>query len=110
LLETRIIMVLVKHYTNYQTGEFKMMEKGAHFALHRRLRLDGKCKIPVRDLQRISNNRHFKDDDKHILFYETIMPNVIFHEQVTYDTNTGTFYYIARFRANNKRRLLYIDI
>ena len=30
-----MFLVFVKNYINYQTGEFKMMEKGAHFSQNR---------------------------------------------------------------------------
>jgi hypothetical protein len=56
----------VRHHIKYKSihGEevVVIMEKGEHYALHRRLRLEGKCNIPRKMLHTISNME--RDPDK----------------------------------------------
>ena len=57
-------MVLVQHHVKYKEihGEdvVVMMEMSEHVKLHQKLRCEGKCNIPPKELGVISHNAHMR--------------------------------------------------
>lgn len=57
---------LVEHHTKYEEVHGKdetiLMTKSKHSILHIRLRKEGKCKIPSKELNKISNKAQMRTD------------------------------------------------
>lgn len=71
---------LVEHHTKYREihGEDKtvFITNSEHVMLHRRLRREGKCNIPVKDLAKISNNA-YKRTEKYNKYYINHLRDII---------------------------------
>lgn len=121
--------MLVQHHTKYQEihGEDKivMMENGEHQKLHRRLRKEGKCNIPVAELTKISNVAHGRTDKriqshskstakyhknniKRISFSHLVDTGISIRHRIIVNSKTGTVVVDNRFAYN--RDMVFIDI
>jgi len=117
-------MVLIEHHIKYKEihgiDETVWMERSEHSKLHRRLRREGKCKIPVDELNTIAikaNQRTLKyknlqcrlhrdrthEVKKH--FTENIAPNVSLFIDVFYYHNTDTISITSYFQGGNGKKL-----
>lgn len=110
---------IVEHHIKYKeihgVDKTIWIPKGEHTQLHHRLRQEGKCNIPVEELNRISQrakNRttKYKERRKTIQFTETIQPHIQLVEEISYDLKSGHVYCRGRFRANYGFKLLNIVI
>lgn len=131
---------LIEHHVKYKemhgVDKTIWMTWSEHKLLHNRLRREGKCNVPVDKLHKISTaacqrtekwklarvkylhtekgRRSRKEYGKKALqwidFYETLMKNVRLYEILTYNSLTGNISWSARFKAENGKKLYYIDI
>jgi hypothetical protein len=112
---------LIQHHEKYKElhGEDKivLMTSSEHTKLHKRLRDNGKCKVPADTLQKISSAAHQRTDKykenlweynlkkqhKKIVecfgIYITIMPGVLHHEQIAYNRKSGDILVSYDFRT-----------
>src|SRR3990172_1537770 len=97
--------MLVEHHIKYKeihgVDETVWMEKGEHMKLHKRLRKEGKCKIPVlvlRDISNLANHRARKRRVQQIGFDEPILKNFRIIRKIKYNNHTGKISYSSRFR------------
>ena len=126
--------MMVQHHEKYEEihGEDKivMMDADEHRKLHTRLRKEGKCTIPVEELQVISQAAYMRTDkgksyhrkykqrydrslmskENCITFNEVVKPNVLLVERITVNPNTDTVMFMSTFRSSNKQKLMLIDI
>lgn len=104
---------LIKHHTKYKeihgVDEVVLMNRGEHKTLHERLRREGKCKISVKELARISRHARARAR-KNIYFNTTLAPNVQLIERMMFNLVKGNIYYDAHFSANHGKQLIYEDI
>ena len=97
---------LVQHHVKYKEihGEdiIKMLSYSEHKKLHIRLRKEGKCTIPVKELKKIVAKAHKRTKgyktwnhnynilgDRRITFIDTPMKNIQFIEEIRYNEYTG---------------------
>lgn len=126
--------MLVQHHRKYEEihgeDEIVMITVSEHLRLHKRLRKEGKCTIPVKELSAISTAAHHRTEKykktrqkcrkeynklmnhktNRIEFSEIVGPNIELAETINIQPNTGTITYMSRFRCNHKKKLKYIDI
>lgn len=59
---------LVEHHTKYEEihgyDETVWMTKSEHFKLHKRLREEGKCNIPIDEMSRIATTAHMRTEKR----------------------------------------------
>lgn len=126
---------MVEHHVKYLElhglDETKWMTRSEHNRLHHRLRKEGKCNVPVNELIKISSVAHnrtqkaikYRQSDKrkkqktinrqavqNIDFYESPLPNIRFHERISYNHRIGTVCYSSCFYPGSGHFLPYIDI
>ena len=131
--------MLVEHHIKYKeihgVDETIWMEKGEHLNLHRRLRNEGKCKIPPKELKKIAtaayartkkakeanarynkndfviayNIKYNKENQRVLVFDETMMLNVLLREFWVYNKKIGTINISSHFVAQHGKKLYYID-
>ena len=99
-----------------------LMPFGEHIKLHRRLRRENKCNIPVDELENISMNsklhlklhksfmKKYNKNINKIRFSETLIPNINLREDISYNYKTGTVTYTNSFEANHNLQIYWIDI
>ena len=126
--------MMVQHHEKYEEihGEDKivMMDADEHRKLHTRLRKEGKCTIPAKELQAISQAAYARTDkgiethrrckrkqslimdskENCLQFYETVKTNVMIVEKIRFNPNTGAIWYFSCFRGSHKNKLKFIDI
>ena len=126
--------MLVQHHEKYEEihGEDKivMMEYGEHRKLHARLRKEGKCTIPAKELHKIAHaayrrtkkgiatverinkrdGRHHRADRKTISFSENIDINISFIESIRYNIKTGSVSVLSSFKGCEGRKIIWVDI
>lgn len=126
--------MMVQHHVKYEethgVDEIVMMDYDEHRKLHTRLRKEGKCTIPVKELHAISQaayERTGKGKESHrrnnqiyskkmenkqncLFFYETVGVNALIEERIRVNPDTGTVRYVSRFKGNSKLKLMFIDI
>lgn len=132
-------MVLVEHHVKYKEihgmDETVWLTKSEHMKLHARLRKEGKCKIPVNDLNKISMHAYhrtqkaeyanqiyeqqervkelratYNKNRRGIDFTETMLPNIQFHEMIRYNALNGNVFYHSHFRPANGKKLVEVTI
>lgn len=134
-------MVLVEHHIKYKEihgyDETVFIEKGEHYLLHKRLRLEGKCTIPPKTLRRISETankrtkkyklwskryrtvtqskyyatgRKYSQINRRVVsINETIGLHVRLRENIIYNISTGSVSVLFIFEATNGYKLYNID-
>lgn len=110
-------MKIIQHHVKYKEihGIDKVvpMEYGEHQHLHHRLRKEGKCNIPKKELHRISHNARARARCKlynRIDFNMWLAPNVRFYETIRYNEHTGHVGYCAIFQPYNGHHLINIEV
>lgn len=118
---------LIQHHIKYKEihgiDEIKLMTKRDHLALHRKLRKERLCLIPVEKLAKIACSAHkrtklAKEKNKtyhlkilqHIFFTTTIEPSTALRERLTYNTNTGNVTWWADFTGTGGHHLKVIYV
>ena len=118
---------LVEHHTHYKElhgyDKTVWMEKGEHFALHHRLRKEGKCNIPIKMLAKISNAANNRSEKQKLWrkthtiqnigvlrFSESLAPNVRHNEQIKYNYITGLVSCCCYFEGTHRHELLEVEI
>ena len=118
---------MVEHHIHYKEihgfDETVWMTDSAHKNLHRRLRNEGKCNIPVKELTKISMAAHDRTDKRKksrlkynqdnmpfIEFNESFGTNTALHERIVFNRITGNVAYYARFRGKHGKILPIINI
>lgn len=138
-----IRITMVQHHTKYAeihgTDELKDLSLGEHIKLHRRLRREGKCKITVDKLRKISgiaNKRtekhketmrrinkkrnktekikqmksdYSKKAERRIEFNETVSTNVLLFETIIYNALNGNVYITTHASGNHGLKLYEIN-
>jgi len=121
--------MLVEHHVKYKeihgVDETIWILQSEHLKLHRRLRREGKCKVPVKELSKISQkardrtekgkayrNKRQKESYKknRFHFWENIAPKISLFEDLVYYPKTGTVGVFSYFEGNNGNKLLRINI
>ena len=132
-------MQIVEHHIKYKeihgVDETVFITRSEHQKIHRRLRREGKCKIPSKQLNVIANAAHnrtekqkeylkqYHQTDKmkqwqsnyckkayqHIEFVESLSPSIMLREQITYNILTGVVSYTSQFKAYNGLSLYHQD-
>lgn len=117
-----IMKDLEEHHTKYKEihgiDETIFLTRSEHRLLHKRLRNDGKCTIPVNILRaiskqaykrtskgKISNSKSKMRTCKTIQFYEQLIPNLRLQEIITYNINTGNVWCSSCFVPSNNKQL-----
>lgn len=117
----------IRHHTRYKelhgTDSTILLCGSCHRNLHINLRKTGKCTIPPKELEIISNNahdrlpevkkRHSEYDKKHrrgFIFTDNMIHNVSHYEHVKYNTSTEHISVNCYFRPNHGKELYFIDI
>ena len=118
-------MVLIEHHIKYKeihgTDETVWMEKSKHQMLHRRLRQDGKCNIPSKELNEISmrafsrtskalkkSSLYHQRTRKSLNFYQPLDKFVYLQEMISYNQKTGNISITVSFKASNHKELFII--
>lgn len=131
--------MLVEHHVKYKeihgVDETVWIDKGKHIVLHRRLRREGKCRIPIDQLNKISkrayartkkgkeneikyrvnpkrvnyNINYKKENTYTFTFSEVVMPNVELNESWYYNKVTNVLLISSGFRADHGKNLLFIE-
>lgn len=103
----------IKHHLSYNPEVLVDSCVSCHKLIHNRVRKENACPLSVTEVNKLSINsfrrRYTKKNYRMITFYETMIPNVDFHEELRYNEATGNVGWSARFRATNGKGLLYID-
>jgi hypothetical protein len=119
-------MSLVQHHVKYReihgVDEVVLMEKVEHMLLHARLRLEGKCTIPLDELNRIShrakgrtkNCKAYRRDYskqvlKQITFGLPLAPRIGLRERIIVNTHTGNVSVNTWIQCNRGTRLHTIE-
>jgi len=121
--------MLVEHHTKYKethgVDETVWMSQSEHLKLHRRLRREGKCKTPVDELNKISQNarcrtkkgkadRNKRQRESYIRnrfhFWKNVAPKISLFEDLVYYPKTGTIGVFSYFEGNNGNKLLRVNI
>ena len=119
--------IMTEHHTKYKEihgyDETVFMSESDHRLLHRKLREEGKCNIPVEEMKKISiaayqrtskgreNGKKYRDKYLQMIsFARSVGDNTQFYERITYNYKTGVVQYTALFKGNNGRKLPVIDI
>ncbi len=122
-------MMLVEHHKKYKEihgiDETVWMTQSDHLKLHRRLRREGKCQIPVKELGKIAHKamrrtkkckltrnklmRGYHRKNR-IHFTQNIGPKVSVFEDIMYYPNSGNVLISSYFQGNNGNKLLVIQI
>lgn len=118
---------MVEHHIKYKelhgVDETIWMTNGEHEKLHRLLRKEGMCNVPVEELTKISasaqrrtdkskkrNKEYYKMNIRRVNFYSAPGPNVRLLERITYNLKTETIRYSANFFTRHDFKLPVIDI
>lgn len=122
----------VQHHTHYLEvdgyDEIVEMDKGDHYKLHKRLREEGRCNIPVKELSKIARAAHArtplakqysktpkvkeyrkqyqKKNMQTIYFEETQCKNIYLREQIIYNNETGKITVSSGFVIRNRSKNL----
>lgn len=129
---------LVEHHVKYKeihgVDETVWLSHGEHQKLHHRLRMEGKCNVPVDELEKISKkayqrtqrggesqlkhkkgkrcldyNKLYKKNNTHTFnFSQTLMPNVEMNDNWYYNKITDVLIISSGFRADHGKKILYI--
>jgi hypothetical protein len=108
--------MFVNHHIKYKeihgVDEEINMDKGEHDKLHKRLRKEGKCKIPAKKLHEISKAAYYRTPRgksirsiynkqvQRLKFRETIGRKILLWEEIAYNSNTGNVSLISFFQGN----------
>ncbi len=119
-------MQTIEHHIKYKeihgVDETVWMEVGKHTRLHRRLRREGKCNIPVDEMHQITNKAHSRTEKakkKHrddlreynrknikvFCFYTVMEPNIYLTEYLVYNTHTGSISFDSWFQGKHNIKL-----
>lgn len=122
MIEPKLIQHHEKYRETHGEDKIKLMTRCEHIALHRRLRKDGKCKVPVTMLARVSqsarkrllsykqyNLNYHKQFDRAIEFSVFVEAHVRLIERITINLTNGHIRYFARFRSD-RFKLSVVDI
>lgn len=131
---------LVEHHVKYKEihgiDETVWMTRSEHLKLHRRLRQESKCNIPVKKLKKIAlaasgrtikqkklqkewvrsnrykeiQKRYRNEAREYLVFYETIAPNCLLREELQYNSETGNITYASFFVGNHGLKLYGVNI
>jgi len=80
-----MVMHHTKGYNGVHKDEVYPYCKSCHMKIHIEARKSGKCKIPVKELKKLSNNsfsRRYNKNRKSIEFSESITPNIALCENI----------------------------
>ena len=104
---------MIQHHEKYEEihGEDKivMMTRSDHIKLHKKLRKEGGCNIPAKELHNIASAGYNRTHQR-IRFFDTVAPNIGLIENVLYNNNTGNIQYNSYFEASNGKKLIYMDL
>ena len=133
-----VVNTLIEHHVKYKelhgVDETVWMTKSEHKKLHNRLRKEGKCNVSPDLLNTIAIAAHnrtnkakewrkiynktsaiiqycseYQKRNRFLFnFYESMMPNVVHHEIITYNISTGSVIVTCYFKGNNGKKLFYI--
>ena len=121
---------LVEHHIKYleihDVDETVWLTRGEHKKLHNRLRREGKCKIPVDELNKISQAAHDRTPERKAAqaknaarrkknthtfrFTEQPSPNITLTEKLTYYYKTGNISYSASFHGTHAHKLPVVNL
>ncbi len=118
--------MLVEHHTKYKEihgiDETVWMPKGEHYKLHNRLRKEGKCNIPVKELERISclaqkrtikgKVRTAKYEKNRVCraFVITLTTNIRLCIWIKFNINANSICINSSFQGRYGTKLYYIDL
>lgn len=119
--------MLVQHHRKYKElhgiDEIVMMDADEHHQLHKRLRREGNCNIPLKELHKIScaaykRTKKSKVEDKIyremyrkvISFCERVDTNINLLEQIEYNSSSGNVSYTSRFQKGYHKEIIFIDL
>jgi len=121
-LMTRLIQHHVKYKEIHGLDETIPMSISEHVRLHRRLRREGKCRIPPETLREISSkarrrnpncfavtrlkNKEYSKNYRRILFRERIAVGIRLMEQIIYNERTGNVYISSCFTVDHRKKSL----
>lgn len=118
--------MLVEHHTKYKEihgiDETVWITASEHRILHNRLRREGKCNIPAKDLEKISDRAgirtsKFKEQHKKYVkrfirrtaFITTLEKNIFVRETIYYNISTGNTTITSRFYGKHGVKLFYVE-
>lgn len=119
--------MLVEHHVKYKelhgVDETVWLTFGEHEKLHRRLRKQGKCNVPAKELNKISNaagertekrKKHRLEYDRknrsYLDFHEPMGTNIRLHERIVLNCVTNSIGYYTRFEGTCGKMLPVINI
>lgn len=110
---------LLEHHTKYKeihgVDETIWMTRSEHQKLHRRLRRDGRCKIPVDELSQIADRafnrtkkirerqKKYNQNVKRYVVTETVLPYCQLVQIISYNLNNGVISFCSGFRCFRKK-------
>jgi len=117
---------IVQHHVKYKEihgkDEIVLLTKGAHRALHNRLRREGRCNIPSDILAKISDKArgrtlHAKqylknyrlNNEYEFSFLESVYPDIQLYEKIRYNRKIGTVSFRTGFAQFRGQKLYYIS-
>ena len=119
-------MQMVLHHVKYLElhgeDETIWMTNGEHQALHRRLRKEGKCKVPQKELhdiaskargrtnKRIAWKKEYECNKQYHNFCESIGYHLSFVERIWYNYKNGNVGYTSRFIGDGGAKLPIVDV
>jgi hypothetical protein len=119
---TRLIQHHVKYKENHGLDETIPMSISEHVKLHRSLRREGKCRIPLERLREISSkarrrnpncfvatrlkNKEYSKNCRRIFFRERVATGIRLMEQIVYNEKTGNLYFGSGFTVDHRKKSL----
>lgn len=105
---------IVHHHVKYKeihgVDEIKLMTQGDHLRLHNRLRREGKCNIPVKELGKITKSAYIRMQNQtkyiqRIDLHTNVGKTVRLTETIMYNRITQHLTFISRFQATSGHKL-----
>lgn len=99
----------INGYSGNHKDEIAPYCRSCDLKAHQKARREGRCKLPSKITKQLSKNSYKRRTYRHILFTETMMPNVQLQEHLEYNETTGELTYSAYFNAYHGKNLKYME-